>query len=81
MPYYSVSAKLGSNLDGLFYKITEMLDKQETERQKKMKQMVQQDFDNPPPTFQSFTRSETKEGTLKDEDAKEKIPLKDKGEK
>ena len=30
MPYYSVSAKLGSNLDGLFYKIAEMLDKQET---------------------------------------------------
>ena len=38
MPYYSVSAKTGSNLDGLFYKIAEMLDKQELEKQRKLKQ-------------------------------------------
>jgi len=37
MPYFCVSAKTGSNLDGMFYKITEMLDKQETDKQKRLK--------------------------------------------
>jgi hypothetical protein len=63
MPYYCVSAKTGSNLDGLFYKVTEMLDKQETEKQRKLKQTYEE-YEHPPPTLESFTRSQTKEGTL-----------------
>ena len=64
MPYYCVSAKTGSNLEGLFYKITEMLDKQETEKLKKLKQTFEMEYEHPPQTVESFTRSETKESPL-----------------
>ncbi len=38
IPYYCVSARTGSNLEELFFKIAEMLEKQEAEKQRKLKQ-------------------------------------------
>ena len=75
MPYYSVSAKTGESIEELFYKIAEMLDKQEREKHKKMKAVYNLEYEHPPSTVESLTRSQTKSSTLdvKEEDDKEKL--------
>jgi GTPase SAR1 family protein len=83
MPYYCVSAKTGSNIEELFYKIAELLDRQETDKLKKMKQTYSEDYEQPPATFDSLTRSQTHHTNqtsqtnhhLKEEEDKEKVVL------
>jgi translation initiation factor IF-2 len=38
MPYFGISAKTGENIEELFYKIAEMLEQQEMEKHRKLKQ-------------------------------------------
>lgn len=75
MPYYCVSAKTGSNLEELFYKITEMLDKQQAEKQKKLKHNFSDEYEHPMPTVESLTRNYTKGDNANTEDDKEKVGL------
>lgn len=44
MPYYCISAKTGENIDELFYKIAEMLEQQEIEKHKKLKQTYSEEY-------------------------------------
>lgn len=64
MPYYCISAKTGNNIEELFYKIAEMLDREEREKHKKMKMVYSDEYEHPPATVESLTRSETKQSTL-----------------
>lgn len=73
MPYYCISAKTGENIDELFYKIAEMLEQQEIEKHKKLKQTYSEEYEHPPATIESLTRSETKENTV--EDHKDNVAL------
>lgn len=75
MPYFGISSKTGENIEELFYKIAEMLEQQELEKHRKLKQTYSDDYDHPPATIESLTRSETKESTIKIEDEREKVAL------
>ena len=68
MPYYAVSAKTGQGIDELFFKIAEMLEQQEAEKHRKLKQTYCEEYENPPATFESLTRSQTKENAMSEED-------------
>lgn len=57
MPYFGISAKTGENIEELFYKIAEMLEQQELEKHRKLKQTYSDDYDHPPATIESLTRS------------------------
>lgn len=83
MPYYCISAKTGNNIDELFFNVAEMLDKLQSEKSKKLKQTFCEDYQNPPLTIESFTRSQTKEHTVgvKDDEDKQKVGLTDKENK
>lgn len=74
MPYYAISAKTGQGIDELFFRIAEMLEQQEAEKHRKLKQTYCEDYDNPPTTFESLTRSQTKENAMTEEE-KEKVTL------
>lgn len=75
MPYYCISAKTGENIDELFYKIAEMLEQQEIEKHKKLKQTYSEEYEHPPATIESLTRSETKESTIRVDDNKDNVVL------
>jgi|LakMenEpi03Aug12_release.lakeMendotaPanAssembly.Ray.scaffolds.fasta_scaffold1569282_1 hypothetical protein len=75
MPYFGISAKTGENIEELFYKIAEMLEQQEMEKHRKLKQTYSDEYDHPPATVESLTRSETKECTIKIEEEREKVSL------
>lgn len=72
MPYYCISAKTGHNVEELFYKVAEMLDQQEREKHRKMKASYVDDYEHPPNTVESLTRSQTKHSTLEDKEEAEK---------
>lgn len=74
MPYYAISAKTGQGIDEFFFKIAEMLDQQEAEKHRKLKLTYSEEYDNPPATFESLTRSQTKENAISEEE-KEKVTL------
>lgn len=74
MPYYAISAKTGQGIDELFFKIAEMLEQQEAEKHRKLKQTYCEEYDNPPATFESLTRSQTNQNAITEEE-KEKVTL------
>jgi putative protein kinase ArgK-like GTPase of G3E family len=74
MPYYAISAKSGQGIDELFFRIAEMLEVQEAEKHRKLKQTYCEEYDHPPATFESLTRSQTKDNAIAEDD-KEKLTL------
>ena len=74
MPYYAISAKTGQGIDELFFKIAEMLEQQEAEKHRKLKQTYCEEYDNPPPTFESLTRSQTHQNAIAEEE-RQKVTL------